>query len=238
MKINRLVLAIALGVSLSACDDGSIPEKTVSAEHTGYTVKMTGTITGVDTWGSTYNLVLAAFSDDSEYAIVQQKVPTTAADGVNMTIYDVDASATTLELCATDILRRRVLTITKMDITTDANPKDTVVLNVGDIDASMFAAIQSGVFNTTCAQCHGGSTTPAANLNLTAGNAYSNLVGVASPQVERGIRVISGDAENSLLHKVFTTGFTSGWEISHEGMIPDDNVLSLIDEWIKGGAKE
>lgn len=239
MKINHIVLAFALGFALSACDDGSIPEKTTSAEHTGYSVKMTGSISGMDTWTSNkYSLVLAAFSDDSEYAIVQQKVPTTAANGVNMTIYDVDASASTLELCVTDILRRRVVTLKSVDITTEANPKDTVRLDVGSIDAGMLAAIQAGVFDKTCAQCHGGSTSAAADLHLTSGNAYGNLVNVASTKVDGGVRVIPEDAENSVLHNVINPGNAAGLGFSHEGMITDDNVLDLIDEWINGGAKE
>jgi len=238
MKINRLVLALALGFTLVACDDGSIPEKKVESEHTGYTVKMTGTITGLNTWNSDYNLVLAAFSDESEYALVQQKVPSTAAEGVNMTIYNVSASASTLELCVTDILRRRILTVSKMDITTDANPADTVCLDVGNINAGMLATIQAGVFNTTCVQCHGGSTSSAANLNLTSGNAHSNLVNVASTRVSGGVRVLVGDAENSVLHKVINPGNAAGLSFSHEGMITDSKVLNLVDEWINGGAQE
>lgn len=238
MKIKHLALALAFGLAFAACDDGSIPEKKVESEHTGYTVKMKGTIKGIDTWNSSYSLVLAAFSDENEYALVQQKVPATAAEGVNMTIYNVSASASTLELCVTDILRRRILTISKMDITTEANPADTVCLNVGNIDAGMLAAIQTGVFDKTCAQCHGGSTSAAAGLHLTSGNAYSNLVNVASTKVQDGVRVIPGDAANSVLHNVINPGNAAGLEFSHEGMITDSKVLNLIDEWINGGAKE
>lgn len=239
MKITNILLCLALGLGLSACDDGSIPEKTTSTEHTGYSVKMTGSISGLDTWSSNkYNLVLAAFSDDSEYALVQQRVPTTAADGVNMTIYDVDETAKTLELCVTDLLRRKVVTLKSVDIATDATPSDTILLDVGNIDAGMLAAIQAGVFDKTCAQCHGGSTSAAADLHLTSGNAYSNLVNVASTKVAGGVRVIPGDAENSVLHNVVNPGNAAGLGFSHEGMISDDNVLDLIDEWINGGAKE
>lgn len=238
MKIRHLVLASALGFVLSACDDGSIPETTETAEHTGYTVKMTGTITGIDTWNSNYSLVLAAFSDDSEYAVAQQKVPTTAADGVNMTIYDVDGSATTLELCVTDILRRRVVTLKSVDITVAPNPRDTVRLELGTINGSMLSAIQAGVFDNTCAQCHGGSTSAAADLHLTSGNSYANLVNVPSTMVANGVRVIPGDAENSVLQQVVNPGNAAGLSFSHEGMITDDEQLDLIDEWINGGAKE
>jgi len=239
MKINHLVLALTLGLMLMACDDGSIPEKATSANHTGYTVKMIGNISGMDTWTSNkYNLVLAAFSDDSEYAIAQKKVSTTDANRVNITIDDVDGSAKTLELCVTDLLRRRVVTLKSIDITTEADPSDTIRLEVGSIDAGMLAVIQTGVFDKTCAQCHGGSTSAAADLHLTSGETYSNLVNVASTKVEGGVRVAPGDASSSVLHNVINPGNVAGLTFSHEGMISDDNVLNLIDEWINGGAKE
>lgn len=239
MNIRNIGLAFALAAVavFSSCDDGLIEEKTKAAEHTGYTIKLTGRINGVDTWDDTYNLVLAAFSENSEYAIVQQKVPTTAADGTTMTIYDVDASATTVELCVTDILRRRILTLKSMDITTEANPRDTVTLAVGDIDASMFDAIQLGVFNTTCASCHGESSSAAASLYLTEGHAYSNLVNVASTRITDGIRVIPNDSANSVLHKVLYGDITT-LHYDHKGLIGDSKVLSYIDRWIQEGAKE
>lgn len=238
-KKKGLIFAlISVMVCQTSCDDGLIHEEESTAEHTGYTVKLTGRITGVKTWVSSYNLVLAAFSESSEYAIVQQRIPQTAANGTTLTIYDVDASANTVELCVTDILRRRVLTLKSMDITTEADPSDTLTIDVGDIDASMFSAIQMGVFNSTCANCHGGSSSPAANLYLTEGNAYSNLVNVASTRVSEGVRVIPGDAANSVLHKVISPNNAAGLGFSHSGMIAEEEVLNLIDAWIDGGAKE
>lgn len=237
-KKGLIFALISVMVCLMSCDDGLIYEKESTAEHTGYTVKLTGRITGVNSWVSSYNLVLAAFSESSEYAIVQQRIPQTAANGTTLTIYDVDASASTIELCVTDILRRRVLTLKSMDITTEADPRDTVTIDVGDINASMFSAIQTGVFNTTCVQCHGGSSTPAANLYLTEGKAYSNLVDSASTRVNEGVRVIPGDAANSVLHKVIFPGNAAGLSFSHSGMIAEEEVLNLIDAWIDGGAKE
>jgi len=241
-KKKGLIFAlVSVMVCLMSCDDGLIQEKESSAEHTGYTVKLTGRIAGVNTWGSNFNLVLAAFSESSEYAIVQQRIPQTAANGTVLTIYDVDASAKTVELCVTDILRRRVLTIESMEITTEADPRDTVTIDVGDINASMFSAIQKGVFNTRCAQCHGGSNTAAADLYLTEGKAHASLVNVPSTRVADGIRVIPGDSAASVLHKVLYPGNAAGLSFSHAGMVSDEddeNVLELIDSWIENGATE
>ena len=67
-----------------------------------------------------------------------------------------------------------------------------------------FPSIQEEVFNKSCAtaDCHGSSTFPAGGLDLTEGNAYSNLVNVASISGPGGMpRVDPGAAENSWLIK-------------------------------------
>ena len=68
----------------------------------------------------------------------------------------------------------------------------------------------------TCAQCHGGSTSPAAGLYLTADKSHASLVNQPSTQVEDGIRVIPGNAEESILHKVINPGNVLGLGFSHE----------------------
>ena len=50
-------------MGLTACDDGSIPRKEHTATHTGFTAKLTGHITGADSWPEYYQLVLAGFGD-------------------------------------------------------------------------------------------------------------------------------------------------------------------------------
>jgi len=43
-----VLLSVAMG--LTACDDGSIPRKEHTATHTGFAAKLTGHITGADSW--------------------------------------------------------------------------------------------------------------------------------------------------------------------------------------------
>ena len=63
------------------------------------------------------------------------------------------------------------------------------------------SSIQTVIFNASCIEHHGDHATEA-DLDLTAGNAYANLVNVASVQVALN-RVTPGDAENSyLIHKL------------------------------------
>ena len=113
---------------------------------------------------------------------------------------------------------------------------DTIYLDAGEVDASMYSAIQQ-VFDNTCAQCHGLSTTAAAGLYLTGERSHADLVGQPATTVE-GTRVIPGDAEASVLHKVINPGNEAGLGFSHEGMINSSATLRLVDEWINAGAKE
>ena len=46
---------------------------------------------------------------------------------------------------------------------------DTILMDAGTVDASMYNAIQQKIFNATWTACHGLSTTPGGGLNLLEG---------------------------------------------------------------------
>lgn len=235
MKKNYGIFALLWGVmALSGCDDGSVPRKEFTVIHSGYTAKLTGHITGADSWPDCYQLVLAGFGD-SEYAVTQVLVNPNAEGNVNLTLSDIGSDIRTVELCVTNRLRRRILTYQSMDM--GAAVGDTIYINAGQTDATMYSAIQHKIFNPTCVQCHGLSTMAAAGLYLTEGQSHANLVGQSSALVE-GIRVIPGNAEESILHKAINPGNVLGFDFSHENMITSSADLRLIDEWINAGAKE
>jgi cytochrome c5 len=70
----------------------------------------------------------------------------------------------------------------------------------GATPPSAFTDIQSQVFTPQCSGCHLGST-PAGNLNLGAGNAYAQLVGVDSCVRPAMKRVQAGSANDSFLFR-------------------------------------
>ena len=154
---------------------------------------------------------------------------------VTLLLYNIGNDVRTVEFCVTNTLRRRVLTFASADVSSAVG--DTIYLDAGEVDASMYAAIQHDVFNNTCAQCHGLSTTAAAGLYLTEGQSHGSLVNQPATSAE-GTRVIPGNAEESVLHKVIRPGNELELGFSHEGMITSSITLRLIDEWINAGAKE
>lgn len=60
--------------SLIACDDGKIYDETVIVTGEGRTLKLTGQITGVESWPEEYSVVVAGFGD-GEFAVASKSVP-------------------------------------------------------------------------------------------------------------------------------------------------------------------
>ena len=53
---------------ITSCDDGRIYEKTETLSEEGRTLRMSGRISGINKWPDGYSVVVAGFSDESEYA--------------------------------------------------------------------------------------------------------------------------------------------------------------------------
>lgn len=119
-----------------------------------------------------------------------------------------------------------------------SNPRDTIRMEMGTIDVSVFNCLQQGLFNMACIQCHGGNGRSAANLNLTEGNARNNLVDVPSTKVSDKYRVVSGSAQQSLLHQILNEGGEDILHYNHTEVLSSQfkenltEIRSLIDEWI------
>lgn len=94
-----------------------------------------------------------------------------------------------------------------------------------------FSSIQASVLKPRCATsgCHAGSQQP----NLTASQAYNNLVHKASLQQPSLLRVKAGDSANSYLIKKLKGDGTTVMPPS--GMLPQA-IVDKIAEWINHGA--
>lgn len=241
--MKRIIFASLLGIavlSLTACDDGLIyPETAKSAD--GKTVKVEGTISGFNSWGSTYRLSLAGFENsDDEYATVTKTVSSSdITDGkLSIELTGISENITVVRFCVLDRLRRHIVTFSEADIT---NATDIVTLDVTNMDVSMFNTIQQNYLSTTCANCHGASNRIAAGLNLTEGNAYQAMVGVDSKKVDGKKIVDPNNAANSVLHMVLNQESVEGISMNHFDLVSEKNaqsILPLIDSWINNGAKE
>ena len=228
---------------LASCDSGDIAESVHTVEEKGYTVKMTARVSGLSEWsGSGYALAVAGFTADSRYALLQRALPSTADDDtpVSLVLSNLSGELKTVELVLTNSLRERIITLAAINMADYAanTARDTIRMDMGNIDVGRFGVLQTGLFDRACIQCHGASGRSAAQLNLTAGNAMTNLVDVPSTRREGMLRVESGNAEGSLLHLILNEGGENLLTHNHTEILSSQfksnlkEVEALIDSWI------
>ena len=98
------------------------------------------------------------------------------------------------------------------------------------------SSIQSVVFNDSCIGHHGDHATEA-NLDLTTGQSFSNLVNVQSIQVAFDL-VEPNDAENSyLIHKLDGRAGIVGDRMPPAGPFLSQADIDVIKQWINAGAQ-
>lgn len=102
----------------------------------------------------------------------------------------------------------------------------------------VFSAIQAQIFTPSCAtsSCHAGGA-PAAGLNLTVGNSYAALVGIASTEDPNILRVEPFDAANSYLMQVLDGTAASGTVMPPSGMLAQTSI-DAVRTWINNGAMD
>ncbi len=166
--------------------------------------------------------------DDSDYAVITKSVPQ-SVDGAAVTVVmsGIGESVTSLELCVINRLRRRVVTFASVST---ISGDDTVRLPVGRMDVSVYSALQAGCLTPSCVQCHGGSNHAAAGLYLTGDRSRESLVDIPSTVVGDAVRVLPGNANESILYGVVSTDMTRGWSFDHSALL---DVTSV--EFIKTG---
>jgi uncharacterized protein (TIGR03118 family) len=116
-----------------------------------------------------------------------------------------------------------------------------VVVSNGPAPATL-SQLQSTVFSPICSGCHNGSNPPGGALpgsqNLTAGNTFAALVGVASLEQPTLQRVKAGDPDNSyLIRKLEGSAGISGSRMPLGGPFLDQATIDQIKSWIAAGAQ-
>jgi hypothetical protein len=122
---------------------------------------------------------------------------------------------------------------------TDAASYTFVLSSATKIEPAVtLSQLQSEVFTPRCSFCHTGGTgsLPGA-MNLTAGNAYSNLVNVGSRQSAGATRVVPGDAGASYLIRKLEGSNIVGSRMPIGGTL-DANTIARIKSWIASGAPD
>ena len=127
---------------------------------------------------------------------------------------------------------------TDVDGNVGVDAADVVVSNNAPVTLSQ---LQTAVFTPKCSGCHNGSNPPGGALpgsqNLTAGNSFAALVGVASLEQPGLRRVKQGDPDNSyLIQKLEGLAGISGSRMPLGGPFLDQATIDQIKAWIASGA--
>lgn len=236
MKSRCLIFAAIFAMlGLVGCDEGDIQEAATETKTSGKVARLTAAVSGIDSWSAQYSVVLAAFAEGSDYAVVQKRLTEGDNGNVETTLNITSDDVATIELCVTNRLRQRIVSFASVPVSQLQG--DSLHLAPGRVDVSMFQTIQDMVFTTTCARCHGLGNAPAAGLTLAQGQSYAALVNHEASKPERGVRVVPGDTEASLLHKVIH-GDPAAVSFDHSNMIKEPTTIALIDNWINAGANK
>jgi uncharacterized protein (TIGR03118 family) len=115
-----------------------------------------------------------------------------------------------------------------------------VTVSNGPAPATL-SQLQATVFTPICSGCHNGSNPPGGALpgsqNLTAGNSFAALVGVASLEQPSLMRVKAGDPDNSyLVRKLEGLAGISGSRMPLGGPFLDQATIDQVKSWISAGA--
>jgi uncharacterized protein (TIGR03118 family) len=132
------------------------------------------------------------------------------------------------------------LTATATDVDGNVGTSSAVNVTVGP-PAATLTQVQADVFTPLCSGCHNGSQPANGPLpgsqNLTAGQTFLNIVGVASREQSTLMRVNPGDPDNSyLVRKVEGAAGITGVQMPFGGPPLSQAQIDEIRSWIASGA--
>ena len=241
-KLIALTTIIAGFTILQGCDEGRLYVDEMPIPPEGRTVTLTAHLSGLASWPDpSMYVVLAGFNDDSDYALINKSVPLPAAEGdeVSVVLSGIKENVTRVELCVINRLRKHILSFYTID-ESQLTASNEIEVNAGTLNVGMYNTIQERVFNSTCVNCHGASTSAAAGLYLTADKSHAAIVGQPSKKLQGMSIVEPGNAAKSALYEAISTdvSITEGWHYNHTAEVVDEGILAMIRQWITHGAKE
>ncbi|WP_300762227.1 hypothetical protein [uncultured Parabacteroides sp.] len=232
--MNKIIYTFfAVCLLSTSCDDGDLhPEETGGTE--GLKVSMEVSFSGLDAWPSAYQIVLAAYGNDSGNPLMSKQIPAPKSEDetVSLDLNGLHEDAKTIGISILTKGRKLIYNFYTYDI---SNGTDDVTLPVSKIDIASYDRIQHQVFDNYCAACHGAGDKAAAGLYLTEGKSFTNLVNAKSTLSTSKKRVEPGMPSYSFLIDILTGDIVN---YNHTDVLPQDELVTLIKTWIKDGAKE
>ena len=241
LKYLPQILLSFLTLAFLSCDDGRIYEEEYMPDTSGKVMKLTATITGMDTWARGYHLVLAGFEEGNEYAVITKPVPFAKKEGeqIELVLSGIPANVSKLSLCVVN--RQRILVHSYKDMKCPKIAPDTLRMENVVQDVNMYDAVQSEIFSYdeySCDRCHSGNT-PAGHLRLVKGESFQSLMSKQSHVAPGKKAVTPNESELSTLYLILGTELGKKCSYDHSNILINSySDLALIKDWIDFGAKE
>ena len=213
---------------LAACDSGDIYPAPKHIEEVQVSVNAAFCFQNPDAFPENYRIVWGAFVGESPFPLAFEEAAKPAGNTWRAApLQALPKYATHMALAlATRTDNRVKFVFGQYPLAAEMNIADT-------IDLASFGRVQAQVFTPQCIQCHGAGERIAANLDLTEGKAYADLVGKPS-QADNSPkpRVTKNNLESSFLFDVLTTAPPSVTtnHTTLSTLTPDDT--ALIRAWI------
>jgi len=233
MKYSIKAFIFTILCALASCDDGKIYPDEPNVLTDGLSVTVKGEFDGCRQYdNSGYAIVVAAFKEDDDFAIISKPLTDGSHDII---LKNIDSAASSVEICVISRLRERIFSIASMPIDAESGPDFT--FDAGQLDVAPFSVINNNIFASSCVQCHGATGNSAASLNLTTEEAYRNLVNAPSTVVKGEMRVCPGVANASTLWQAVASDISESWRFDHSNLLSTET-SGFIQEWINNGAND
>lgn len=228
-----ILLTTGLFCFFASCDSGDIHESEYIHDE-GVTLSATFRLNYPELYPDDYNFTFGAFTETGNSPLVSVNLPRSDDEGnVGITLENIPEEATRIRLCFTDMGRQ--VKYTFFEQTIDRTSSGDIILPEKEIDLLEYNRIQQLVFQQyNCVSCHQG-TSGSANLLLTEGESYRQLVNHPSTRSEK-LRVVPYEPDSSFLLDVVTQSEVISYP--HTGLITRNDDLELLRFWIGKGCPE
>jgi hypothetical protein len=233
-KQMKILPILALTLFITGCDDGKVWPADIEEEG-GPRVTASVSFRGLDAWPENYSLVFAAFDDSRKAPVLSKMIsrPSSESEKVTINLNGLPPTTTSLSIAVVNKGREPVYTYYSYAYI----PKDDeLTLPVSEINLASFDRVQQHVFNTYCTRCHGAGNEAAAGLYLIEGKSYEAIVNKPATRSSEGKMLIEPNQPGlSFLPEVLSLDIIN---YNHTDVLPEAELITLIETWIKEGAEK
>ncbi len=237
MKFNFFIFLLTCSSCwfLSSCDSGDIYPK--EEKPTGISVNANFRFQNVGAFPSAdYEIYIGVFDQGSTIPLTSKTISKPQENNsVNISLDNIPKDAAFVRLCLAQADKRIIHTF--YETAANLTSPNKITIPEQEINLLEYNRIQQQAFKQ-CIACHGGSSTAAGSLYLTADSSYIQLVNVQSQKSTKK-RIEPFNVENSFLVDVLTkskdeVGLTYPHNTGLSSLKKED--ITLIEEWVKNGA--